>query len=254
MEETKTENADGSSSSVSVLKDEDGNTLATTSEDVSFNKYGTEVVETKVENADGSVVESVVKTTQAGKVVAQTAETDPEGNTTITLETEKTNGVDVVKTFVAEEDGIKLTEYQTEGKKATIPSTIEVGDTVYEVKTIGEGAFEGNESLEKITIPDTVETIGANAFNGAKSLKSVNLENVKTIGDNAFKNAKNLKKITLGSDLESISKGAFKGIPKNAKITILAPTEDKFNEIKNLIIESGVKKKNVNFVWKRTEE
>ena len=254
VEETKTENADGSSSSVSVLKDEDGNTLATTSEDVSFNKYGTEVVETKVENADGSVVESVVKTTQAGKVVAQTAETDPEGNTTITLETEKTNGVDVVKTFVAEEDGIKLTEYQTEGKKATIPSTIEVGDTVYEVKTIGEGAFEGNESLEKITIPDTVETIGANAFNGAKSLKSVNLENVKTIGDNAFKGAKNLKKITLGSDLESISKGAFKGIPKNAKITILAPTEDKFNEIKNLIIESGVKKKNVNFVWKRTEE
>ena len=246
--ETKVENADGSSSSVSVTKDENGKTLATVTEEVSFGAKGTEIVETKVENADGSVTESVVKTTTSGKVVAQTAETDAKGNTTITLETEKTDGTDVVKTFTAEKDGIKLTEYQTEGKKAVIPATIAVGDEVYEVKTIGKNAFAGNTDIEKVTIPETVETIGQGAFAGATGLKSVNLANVTSISKGAFAGASNLKKITLGADINKIGKGAFDGIPKGATITIVAANDKEFEKAKKKIIQSGVKEGDVRFV------
>ncbi|MCR5325095.1 MAG: leucine-rich repeat domain-containing protein [Lachnospiraceae bacterium] len=249
VEETKVENADGSTSSVSVTKDEGGNTLATVTEEVSTTEKGTEIIETKVENADGSVTESVVKTTSTGKVVAQTAETDAKGNTTITLETEKTDGTDVVKSFAAEEDGIKLTEYQTDGKKAVIPASIEVGDQVYEVKTIGKNAFAGNTDIEKVTIPETVETIGKSAFAGATSLKAVNLSSVKSISKGAFAGASSLKKITVGADLTSVGKGAFDGIPKNATISIEAPDEKTFNDIKKSIIKSGVKEKDVKFKW-----
>lgn len=55
------------------------------------------------------------------------------------------------------------------------------------IKTIGEDAFCGMESLESVNIPKSVRTIGENAFTDCYKLKSVIVpEGVKDIGDNAF--------------------------------------------------------------------
>ena len=57
------------------------------------------------------------------------------------------------------------------GTDATIviPETIE-GMTVTK---IGEGAFEGNTTLQSITLPDTITIIGARAFKGCTSLREM---------------------------------------------------------------------------------
>jgi len=43
------------------------------------------------------------------------------------------------------------------------------------VTAIGEGAFENNETLEKVSIPETVEFIGDNAFAGCKNLSQIRI-------------------------------------------------------------------------------
>ena len=216
--ETVTENKDGSVKTETVELDAKGNVLSKTEEEVSVSSRGTEIVETKIENADGSSKESVVKTTKEGKVVSETVEIDANGELSITLETDKTDGSEVVKTFEkAADDGIKLTDYDTKGKTAVVPGEIKIGDITYVVTTIGKKTMAGNTDIKKITLP----------------------ESITTIGKGAFQNAKKLKKIVLGSVIESVSKNAFKGIAKNAKFYIKASEKD-FERIVGLIRDSGV--------------
>ena len=218
--EKTVEKADGTSTTVSKTVDEKGNVLSTTEQEVSKNSKGTEIVETKIENADGSSVESVVKTTTEGKVVSETVEIDVKGNLEITLETDKPDGSEVVKTFeAAADDGVKLTDYDTKGSTAVVPGEIKVGDTTYTVTTIGKKALAGNTDITKVKLPETITTIGKGAFQGAS----------------------NLKKIELGSEVTKVSKNAFKGIAKNAVIKIKA-TKAEFDRIVALIKASGIDK------------
>ncbi|MCR5686030.1 MAG: hypothetical protein K6G81_11555 [Lachnospiraceae bacterium] len=98
----------------------DTSTAGTT---VTENADGTKT--TTTENADGSSFESTVTTTAAGKVVAEVVTIGANGKLSITLETDKPNGDEVVKAFAsAKGNGIKLTDYDTKGKTALIPSEV----------------------------------------------------------------------------------------------------------------------------------
>jgi hypothetical protein len=52
--------------------------------------------------------------------------------------------------------------------------------------SIADNAFQGNNKVTSITLPNTVKLIGGNAFSGATSLTSISALGVTSIGANAF--------------------------------------------------------------------
>ena len=71
-----------------------------------------------------------------------------------------------------------LIAYRAKGTNYTIPNS---------VRTIGDSAFLGCESITNINIPNSVTTIGRDAFSGCDSLTNINIPNsVTTIGEGAF--------------------------------------------------------------------
>lgn len=75
-------------------------------------------------------------------------------------------------------------------------------------KEIGPSAFSHNETLRRITLPDSLEAIGDNAFFKSNIICVKFGKGLKTIGDGAFKSCK-LTCITLGEKVESIGAEAF---------------------------------------------
>lgn len=72
---------------------------------------------------------------------------------------------------------------------AEIPSTVEYSGKIYNVVCIGDEAFECENKLESVSIPESVTDIGKNAFRGCYELKSVIIpDSVEYIGRSAFEN------------------------------------------------------------------
>jgi len=97
----------------------------------------------------------------------------------------------------------KLNSYSGNDASITIPN---------EVKVIGVGAFEGNDTLGSVTIPATVKKVSANAFANCSGLTS----------------------ITLGTGIKKIEKDAFRGVSEH--ITVYVPNFS----ICELLIDSGL--------------
>ena len=78
-------------------------------------------------------------------------------------------------------------------------------------------AHEGNgtsptlyETVEKITVADSITAIGAHAFSGCRNLKTVVLpDTVTAIGDGAFGDCSHLETVVLPDSVTSIGKSAF---------------------------------------------
>lgn len=100
-----------------------------------------------------------------------------------------------------EKDGV-LIRYAGEDCNLAIPEHI---------KAIGDYAFDGNETAERITIPVGVTRIGKYAFKGCTNLREVTLPDTLTfIGASAFVGCENLMGITIPHKVVSIEKGTFR--------------------------------------------
>lgn len=91
------------------------------------------------------------------------------------------------------------------------------------VTFVGTNAFEDDERLVAIHLPDTVAAIGDNAFWGCESLESIKMPKaLLTIGSNAFNSCRALTGIILPEGLVSIDGGAFSSCNKVAELHIPA--------------------------------
>ena len=111
-------------------------------------------------------------------------------------------------------DGKKLLKvsYSLRGKEYVVREGTEV---------ICDGAFSGCESLQSITIPNSVTSIGDEAFSWCTSLQSITIPNsVKSIGNGAFSGCDSLQSVTIPNSVTSIGDEAFRWCNSLQSVTI----------------------------------
>jgi PKD repeat protein len=110
---------------------------------------------------------------------------------------------------------ITITGYTCSGGAVNIPSMI----NGLPVTVIG-AAFENNNNVTSVTIPDSVTSIGDHAFDSCYNLTSVTIGNSVThIGEWAF-SVCNLTNVTIPNSVTSIGDGAFNDCPLLTNVTI----------------------------------
>ena len=110
------------------------------------------------------------------------------------------------------------------------------------VKTIGDLAFYGCESLTEIVLPDGLTEIGREVFTKS-GLKSINIPStVKKIGYSAFRRCKSLTEIVLPDGIEYIGNYAFEECTSLTEIVIPAA-------VKELGIEVFIRCENLTSVY-----
>ena len=93
-----------------------------------------------------------------------------------------------------------------ETKRIVIPSEVD-GVPVIGIQA---GAFENNEKLTEIVLPDTLRTVEARAFSGCTSLKEIVFpSSMEYIGDEAFFGCVSLERVTFGENTRFIGHNAF---------------------------------------------
>ena len=104
---------------------------------------------------------------------------------------------------------------------ANIPYVVVYNRSVYDVKSIEDGAFHGCTKLTSVTIPNSVTSIGAMAFRGCTGLTSITIPNsVMSIGRSAFSGCTGLTSITIPNSVTSIGDDAFSGCSGLKSVTI----------------------------------
>lgn len=130
-------------------------------------------------------------------------------------------------TYHLEGDKAYITGYTGEMSDVVVPAVID-GHPVYAIENlrgsilkhvvvsegievIGDGAFNSNgvDTLESISLPQSVKKIERFAFCGQGKLREVSLGGVIEIGDYAFQACPNLKQIVLPDTVEAIGMWAF---------------------------------------------
>lgn len=100
------------------------------------------------------------------------------------------------------------------------------------VTSIGSYTFEGCTSLTSITIPDSVTSIGSGAFSGCKGLTSIEIpDSVTSIGNSAFDNCENLKEVIWNSPIRP-RMSLFKNCPNLERIIYHGQIIE-FNKVQN---------------------
>ena len=125
----------------------------------------------------------------------------------------KTNGIQfedieagLAFQYTTDETGTTITGYTGQGGTVEIPSILGGKPVV----AIGDNAFNGNETITSVTMPDSVTTIGQRAFYDCKALKQLTLpENLTDIGAYAFSGCTALQNVTLPGKLATIAERAF---------------------------------------------
>ena len=92
--------------------------------------------------------------------------------------------------------------------------------------------FGSCQSLQDITIPNSVTRIGEDAFDGCESLSNIVIpNNVTYIGDNAFGECTSLSQAIFLGTVENIGEDIFEGCTSLSQIVIPSGTTDKFKEM-----------------------
>ena len=105
--------------------------------------------------------------------------------------------------------------------EAIIPEKVTYNNKTYNVTGIGDDAFRSSShSLEKITLPSSIEYIGASAFKQCRLVNLIIPNSVKNIGGSAFAYCRQLKNLVIGNSTQSIRSGAFWECESLESITI----------------------------------
>jgi|GEM_PF-425485 len=108
-------------------------------------------------------------------------------------------------TYTVTDGNATITGYLGAGGDVTIPSTLGGCPVI----AIGDYAFDFNDNITSLTIPDSVTSIGIEAFYYCLALTSVTLGNgINSIGDYAFADSA-LTSITIPGSVTFIGEGAF---------------------------------------------
>ena len=151
------------------------------------------------------------------------------------------------------ENGLKYTKYNNEivitgyegnDEVLVIPSEIDGG----KVKTIGNGAFEGNNTIKEVTISEGIKSIQASAFQYCYNLTKVNMgSSVEKIGDEAYFQCSKLKDVKLSEGLKKIGSYTFSYCSELESIKIpssISKTSDSMfvncTNLKNVEMEEGL--------------
>jgi len=99
-----------------------------------------------------------------------------------------------------------ITGYSGAGGAITIPSSL----GGYPVVAIGDSAFQNQESITSVIMPNGVITIGYNAFVSCMNLTSVLIgDGATSIGGYAFDHCTSISSVTIPASVTSIGYGAF---------------------------------------------
>lgn len=117
--------------------------------------------------------------------------------------------------YAATDGGVEITRYNGHEAEPAIPASI--GGVP--VTRIGDGAFEGNESVQVITLTSSVTEIGARAFKNCTALREFTGVGVTRVGEEAFYGCVNLETCELYRDSQgrlqvTIDQWAFYGCDK----------------------------------------
>ncbi len=89
------------------------------------------------------------------------------------------------------------------------------------ITSIGSKAFRNTNTVEKITLPDTVTDIKSEAFYGCFKVKEIVLgKGLKTIGTKAFADSNFLEKVVLHEGVTTIDGAAFAGCRQLVEVTL----------------------------------
>lgn len=106
--------------------------------------------------------------------------------------------------FTIEQDRNKIvsvTDYSGTSSDVTLPATATINEVVYPVTTIKSSAFQGNEAITSVSIPEGYTDLPSSAFGGCTGLKSVNIPGSMTmLGANAFEGCTALESLTFDPD------------------------------------------------------
>lgn len=125
---------------------------------------------------------------------------------------------DVADCFVVE-NGV-LTSYNGILSEVVVPESIN-GE---EITAIGDSAFENNETITSVILPQSVTEIGENAFANCKNLEQITANGVKALGTCAFYGCKSLESIFFESAL-SVSECCFDSCSTLKTVTLPNATE-----------------------------
>ena len=163
---------------------------------------------TEQSNSDDSTTSDDSATDDSTTTEESTQDSEKDENTLTTKDGFK---------YILEEDEVTIKGYEGKESDLEIPSKIDG----HKVTKIGENAFDGNEEIINVTIPDSVKTIDLYAFYNCTSLETVSIpESVTSIGEGAFANCTALNTINLPSKIKTISYGLFASCSNLTKIEI----------------------------------
>ena len=112
---------------------------------------------------------------------------------------------------------LDITGYTGKKSDLEIPATIDS----LPVDGIEDNAFEGNENLKSVKLPDSVSSIGDSAFYNCTALTDIPLpDSIWTIGNYAFANCAGLTNFSIPDTVRVIGSGAFNGCTGLTEINI----------------------------------
>lgn len=137
------------------------------------------------------------------------------------------------------DDGtIEIKSYYGKAEEITVPGNI-YGKTV---TSIGGFAFSDNDTVKKITLPDSLTNIGSGAFSDCTNLDNIIIpDGVETLGTSVFEKCTSLKDITIPDNITILGHSLFEDCTSLATVSF----SDKVTKIEYSAFENCGKLKSI---------